>query len=78
MSKAMFRNRKYARTVRIFDPELRLLTERAYGHLLTAGYDVRWISERSCEVLEFKDLDYFDLKFLRMDIRTAYRESVSG
>ena len=69
----MFRNRRFSRTIRIFDPELRLITKAAHKNLLTAGYDVRWKSERTCEVLEFIDLDYVDLKFVAMDLRASYR-----
>ena len=35
-------------------------------------------SERTCEVLEFTDLDYVDLKFVSMDLRASYRAVFEG
>ncbi len=70
--------KRFKRVIRITDPELRLLVDKAFARLLDFGYEVRLTKEYRGDTLIFSGLDIVDLKFLRSDIREAFRQAHSS
>ncbi len=70
--------KRFKRVVRITNPNLRILVDRAFTKLVDFSYEVRLTKEYRSDALTFFGLDIVDLKFLRSDIHEAFRQAQSS